>query len=158
VKSDAAVLYAEPGSRWRALLFGPAFSGIGYAVDRSLGAGLSVFAWVFVALLISSVVALQVVAGRRHASVELTREALRQGTESVGLDEIAEVFPPVDPDRPRSEVEAWESARALGELRGVPRRRTGIGLRLSNGGLVQAWAINDKALRTALEQALGTRP
>lgn len=152
-----ATLYSEPGARWRTLLYGPVFAVAGFAWDRSLGAGLHWVSWTIVALLISLVLLVQVKAGRQHASVELTDTMLRQGTETVDLHEITEVFPALDPDRSASAEQPWESARALGELRGVPRRRTGIGLRLSSGGLVQAWAVNDEALRTALVEALGRR-
>lgn len=155
--TPVATLYSEPGSRWTTLLYGPGFAGAGMLWDRSIGAGLHWVAWVFVAVLISAVVSIQVVAGRRHASVELTDTRLRQGTETVELAEILEIFPEPDPDRGPDGMEAWEVARALGELRGVPRRRTGIGLRLDSGGLVQAWAINDGALRKALEHAVGSK-
>ncbi|WP_328514746.1 DUF3093 domain-containing protein [Mycolicibacterium palauense] len=49
----------------------------------------------------------------------------------------------------------WQSARALGELTGVPRGRTGIGLRLSGGRTAQAWARRDRALREALTPLVG---
>lgn len=149
--------FAEPGARWRSLLSGPALASVGFGWDRALGAGLHWVSWTLVALLISLVVLVQVKAGRQHASVELSGTTLRQGTETVELEEIAELFPAPDPDRAPGEVCAWESARALGELRGVPRRRTGVGLRLTNGGLVQAWAVNHAGLRKALEEALGQR-
>lgn len=54
------------------------------------------------------------------------------------------------PDTDRATVEQWQSARTLGELAGVPRGRTGIGLRLTGGRTAQAWARNHRGLRAAL--------
>jgi hypothetical protein len=53
-------------------------------------------------------------------------------------------------DTERATVEKWQAARALGELTGVPRGRTGIGLRLTGGRTAQAWARNHQGLRAAL--------
>ena len=53
-------------------------------------------------------------------------------------------------DADRATVEKWQSSRALGELTGVPRGRTGIGLRLTGGRTAQAWARNHRGLRAAL--------
>jgi len=72
----------------------------------------------------------------------------------VPITEIAEVFPESDDSAYEDEMEPWETARALGELSGVPRRRHGIGLRLTTGGLVRAWAKDDRALREALSQVV----
>ncbi|MBX9639564.1 MAG: DUF3093 domain-containing protein, partial [Mycobacteriaceae bacterium] len=44
----------------------------------------------------------------------------------------------------------WQSARALGELMGVPRGRYGVGLKLSGGRTAQAWARRHRHLRDAL--------
>jgi hypothetical protein len=52
---------------------------------------------------------------------------------------------------------SWRSARALGELAGVPRGRTGIGLKLAEGRTVQAWARKDEKLRVALTDLLEQR-
>ncbi|MDE1672226.1 MULTISPECIES: hypothetical protein [Nocardia] len=122
------------------------------ALELVTGGALHWFALLFCAALIAGFVALQVMAGKRHVSVELTPETLRSGTESLPLSSIADVLPERDEDS--WDDEEWESARALGELTGVPRRRTGIGLRLADGSLVQAWAKDHRALRTALTEAL----
>ena len=42
------------------------------------------------------------------------------------------------------------SARALGELTGVPKGRTGIGLKLTNDRTAQAWARKHQQLRAQL--------
>ncbi|MGY1932727.1 hypothetical protein ACW9HL_29965 [Nocardia gipuzkoensis] len=122
------------------------------ALELVTGGALHWFALLFCAALIAGFVALQVMAGKRHVSVELTPETLRSGTESLPLSSIADVLPERNEDS--WDDEEWESARALGELTGVPRRRTGIGLRLADGSLVQAWAKDHRALRTALTEAL----
>lgn len=95
-----------------------------------------------------AVTALQVLGARRHTSVELTATRLRQGAEVIELATVTEVLEP-DPDG-RAE---WQMVRALGETPTVPRRRTGIGVRLDDGRTVQAWARDDEALRAALEAA-----
>ncbi|MBF6218683.1 hypothetical protein IU479_11260 [Nocardia abscessus] len=146
------VLFTEPGARWRAVAYGPMLCLAVLALELVTGGALHWFALLFCAALIAGFVALQVMAGKRHVSVELTPETLRSGTESLPLSSIADVLPERDEDS--WDDEEWESARALGELTGVPRRRTGIGLRLADGSLVQAWAKDHRALRTALTEAL----
>ncbi|MFR9772508.1 hypothetical protein [Nocardia sp. SC052] len=147
-----AVLFTEPGARWRAVAYGPILCLAVLVLELVTGGDVHWFALLFCAALIAGFVALQVVAGKRHVGVELTAETLRSGTESVPLSSIAEVMP--ERDENSWDDEEWESARALGELSGVPRRRTGIGLRLADGSLVQAWARDHKALRAALTEAV----
>ncbi|MET9025281.1 hypothetical protein ABZW96_06600 [Nocardia sp. NPDC004168] len=147
-----AVLFTEPGARWRAVAYGPILCLAVLVLELVTGGDVHWFALLFCAALIAGFVALQVVAGKRHVGVELTAETLRSGTESLPLSSIAEVMP--ERDENSWDDEEWESARALGELSGVPRRRTGIGLRLADGSLVQAWARDHKALRAALTEAV----
>ena len=97
-------------------------------------------------VLVTGFLGLQVKAARIHTSVELTREYLRQGTETILLSEIARIYPEAD----GPEVPKWQSYRALGELTGVPRGRTGIGLKLSGDRRAQAWARRHRNLRIAL--------
>ncbi|TQM30257.1 hypothetical protein [Nocardia bhagyanarayanae] len=147
-----AVLFAEPGARWRAVIYGPLLCLLVLVLEMVTSSPVHLFALIFCAVLIAAFVALQVVAGRRHVSVELTESSLRQGAETLPLTGIARVLP--ERDEHSWNDEEWESARALGELSGVPRRRKGIGLRLRDGGLVQAWARDHRGLRTALTAAL----
>nr|WP_227999270.1 hypothetical protein [Nocardia australiensis] len=151
----ANILFAEPGSRWRTVSYGPGLCLIILFIELVTASQVHWFALIFCAALIAGFVVLQVIAGQRHVSVELTADALRDGTETVALTSIKEVLPERDEDC--WDDEDWESARALGELSGVPRRRTGIGLRLSDGGLVQAWAKDHRGLRVALTEALEAR-
>ncbi|ASF11346.1 hypothetical protein NBRGN_113_00730 [Nocardia brasiliensis NBRC 14402] len=150
---DAKVLFAEPGARWRTTAYGPILCLIILILELATGSAVHWFALLFCGSLIAGFVVLQVIAGRRHVSVELTDSTLRQGTETLPLSAVAAVLPERDEDA--WDDEDWESARALGELSGVPRRRTGIGLRLADGGYVQAWAKDHRALRAALGTALG---
>ncbi|GAA5101200.1 hypothetical protein [Nocardia iowensis] len=155
-RGDSGVLFAEPGARWRTVAYGPILCLIIFILELVTGSSVHWFALLFCGSLIAIFVVLQVIAGRRHVSVELTDTALREGTETLPLTSIAAVLPERDDDS--WDDEDWESARALGELSGVPRRRTGIGLRLSDGTLVQAWAKDHRALRAALSTAIGQPP
>ncbi|MGV9665806.1 hypothetical protein ACWDUL_12710 [Nocardia niigatensis] len=153
-----AVLFSEPGARWRTIAYGPALCAIILVIELIRGGAIHWFGLIFCAVLLAGFVWLQVVAGKRHISVELTPEQLREGTEVVPLRDIAEVLP--EEDEESWDYEDWQSARALGELTGVPRRRKGIGLKLADGRLVQAWARDHLTLRAeltaALEQSRGT--
>ena len=98
-------------------------------------------------------VAVQVKAARIHTSVELTPTTLREGTERIHIDDIVRIYPePTGPDAPM-----WQSARALGELTGVPKGRTGIGLKLTNDRTAQAWARKHQQLRSALVHLVDER-
>jgi len=100
---------------------------------------------------VSSFIGLQVKAARIHTSVVLTPQTLRQGTETIKVSEIVHVYPePGSPLTAPKDVERWQSARALGELVGVPKGRTGIGLRLTGGRTAQAWARRHRHLRNLL--------
>ncbi|OAK53162.1 hypothetical protein [Rhodococcoides kyotonense] len=147
------VLFTEPGARWRALLWGPLFCIAVLIVELLTG---PVLHWVplgIFALVLVGFTYVQVTAARRHVSVELTPTALRQGTEVLDISDIDAILPPADYADGDYEPKKWETARVLGELHGVPRRRHPIGLRLVGGALVQAWAKDDDGLRAGLEHA-----
>ncbi|MFD0365118.1 hypothetical protein ACFQZZ_27105 [Nocardia sp. GCM10030253] len=148
----SGVLFAEPGARWRSVSYGPGLCSIILFIELVTASRVHWFALIFCAALIAVFVVLQVIAGQRHVSVELTENALREGTETLPLTTIDAVLPERDEDS--WDDEDWESARALGELSGVPRRRSGIGLRLADGSLVQAWAKDHRGLRAALTETL----
>lgn len=137
-----------------AILFGPAFCLVALIIELFTGPVVHWFGLAMFAVILTGLVYVQVIAARRHASVELTTTMLRQGTEEVPITEIAEVFPESDDRAYEDEMQPWETARALGELSGVPRRRHSIGLRLTTGGLVRAWAKDDDALREALQHVV----
>ncbi|MFI6364485.1 hypothetical protein ACIBG0_17230 [Nocardia sp. NPDC050630] len=151
--AGATILFAEPGARWRSVAYGPLLCLIVLILELVTADQVHWFALIFCAALIAGFVVLQVIAGQRHVSVELTPDTLREGTETLPLASIDAVLPERDEDT--WDDEDWESARSLGELSGVPRRRKGIGLRLVGGELVQAWAKDHRGLRAALTEALG---
>ena len=149
----AEVLFYEQGASWLWVLAGPA-AGVAMAlIQLSGGYGIQ---WVVPGLffvLVSGFLAIQVKAARIHTSVELTTEKLRQGTEITLVDEIVRVYP----EASGSETPKWQYARALGELTGVPRGRTGIGLRLTNDRTAQAWARKHRQLREELTNLIEER-
>ncbi|MBH0778340.1 hypothetical protein [Nocardia bovistercoris] len=155
VREDT-ILFAEPGARWRSVAYGPVLCAAVLVAEIVSGSPVHWFALIFCGTLVAGFVWLQVLAGQRHVSVELTETHLRGGTETIPLSTVAQVMPERDDNS--WDDEDWESARALGELTGVPRRRTGIGLKLRDGGYVQAWARDHRGLRAALESVLADPP
>ncbi|WP_305092509.1 hypothetical protein [Prescottella sp. R16] len=155
--TEPGVLFQESGGRWRTVAYGPVICGVALVIELFTGPVVHWFALPLFAVILAGIVAVQVTAARRHVSVSLTGETLRQGAEDLPVADIAAVLP--EPDLYADEPQRWESARSLGELSGVPRRRTGIGLRLRDGSLVQAWARDADGLRGALVACTtGTRP
>lgn len=149
---ESKVLFYEPGGRWRSLAWGPIFCLIALVIELYTGHVVHWFALSLFALLLTGFSYVQISAARQHVSVELTQTQLRQGTESLDIVDIDGVLPEADYSDGDYEPKRWETARVLGELTGVPRRRYPIGLRLVGGGLVQAWARDDDGLREELEQ------
>jgi hypothetical protein len=147
------VLFYEQGASWMWLLAGPA-AGIAMAsIQLSAGYGIQLSVPVIFLVLVTGFLWVQVKAARIHTSVELTPDHLRQGTERIRIDDIVRIYPePKGPDVP-----TWQSARALGELTGVPRGRTGIGLKLTNDRAAQAWARKHHQLRAALTNLMEER-
>jgi hypothetical protein len=154
---NQAPLFFEPGASWFWLLSGPLSAGTMLMIERSSGYGWEIAVPVVFLLLVTAFVGLQVKAARIHASVELTERTLRQGTESIPVDDILRVLPAADSDAASNGPQPWQSARTLGELVGVPRGRVGIGLKLAGGRTVQAWARRHRDLRAALTQLVEQR-
>jgi hypothetical protein len=147
-------LFHEAGASWYWVLAGPiaAATMLGIEVNAGNGPQLAIPAMFLV--LVSGFLAVQVKAARIHKSVELTPEKLRQGTETIDVATIVRIFP--EPER-GDDPPKWQSARALGELAGVPRGCTGIGLKLADGRTAQAWAHRHAELRAALTELLEQR-
>jgi hypothetical protein len=144
-------LFYEPGASWWWVALGPASAGAMVLIEIWSGAKLSLIVPAIFLVLVSAFVGLQVKAARIHVSVELTEDALRQGTETILVREILKVYPaPEHHEASGKELARWQSARALGELVGVPRGRIGIGLKLTNDRTAQAWARRHRHLRAAL--------
>lgn len=146
-----APLFHESGASWYWVLAGPAAGLAMLLIEMSSGSGAEPLLPTVFLVLVSSFIALQVKAARIHTSVELTEQTLRQGTETIQVADILRVYPePENSVRSGEKLEPWQSARALGELSGVPRGRTGIGIRLTSDRTVQAWARRYRHLRVAL--------
>ena len=146
-------LFYEPGASWLWVLAGPG-AGVAMAlIQVSAGLGIQWLVPAAFFVLVSGFLAIQVKAARTHTSVLLTPDTLRQGTETTRISEIVRVYPAAD----GAETPKWQSARALGELTGVPRGRKGIGLRLSGDRTAQAWARRHEQLRAALTNLVEER-
>ncbi|MCW1958128.1 MAG: DUF3093 domain-containing protein [Mycobacterium sp.] len=162
-------LFFESGASWRWLLAGPAAALAMLFVQWRAGLGFPLQVPMIFLVLVSGMLGLQVKAARIHTSVELTDQTLREGTEIVEVKDIVTVFPePEIPIRVKSSIsswrikpaeprEEWQRARALGELSGVPRGRTGVGLKLAGGRLVQAWARDHEEFRATLARLVESR-
>src|SRR6516165_1956357 len=149
--TDPKPLFYEPGASWWWVALGPASAVAMVLIEVWSGAPVSFVVPAIFLVLVSAFVALQVKAARIHVSVELTEDALRQGTETILVREILKVYPEAEHhEASGKELARWQSARALGELVGVPRKRTGIGLKLTQGRTAQAWARRHRDLRAAL--------
>jgi hypothetical protein len=146
-------LFYEPGASWAWLLAGPAAGGAMLAIQISAGYGVQPLVPGLFLVLVSGFLAVQVKAARIHTSVELTPDTLRQGAEITKVSDIVLVYPP----SMRSEMQKWETARALGELTGVPRGRTGIGVKLAGNRTAQAWARRHVTLREELTRLVEER-
>ena len=140
------VLFYEPGASWWWVLTGPA-SGIAMLlIQVSAGLGIQWLVPTVFFALVTSFVAVQVKAARIHTSVELTPTTLREGAEvTTSTTSCGSIR-----RRQVNEEHKWQSARALGELTGVPKGRTGIGVKLTNDRTAQAWARKHQQLRAAL--------
>jgi hypothetical protein len=144
-------LFREIGASWYWVLVGPVSAAAMVYLEKSNGYGWQLSVPLLFLVLVTSFIALQVKAARIHTSMELTSQTLRQGTETIKVAEIVKVYAQADhPLASEKELERWQSARALGELVGVPRGRTGIGLRLTGGRTAQAWARRHRHLRAVL--------
>lgn len=147
-------LFYEPGASWYWLLAGPISAAMMLYIEVNAGIGARLLPPIFFLVLVSGFLTVQVKAARIHTSVELTHDKLRQGAETIDVASIVRVFPEPEPG---DEPPKWRSARPLGELAGVPRGRTGIGLKLTEGHTVQAWARKEERLRAALTDLLEQR-
>lgn len=150
------ILFAEQGASRLWLLSGPASAVAMALLQKQAGGELEPTVPLAFLILVTGFVGLQVKATRVHTSVELTRESLREGTEVTPVSQIVEVYPdpPVSPKSGEPQ-HRWQSARTLGELSGIPKGRTAIGLRLTNDRMAQAWARDHEGLREALNRLVG---
>ncbi|MGY4654110.1 hypothetical protein ACVWWN_007906 [Mycobacterium sp. URHB0021] len=152
-QSTPEVLFHEPGASWLWILAGPAAAMAMALIQVSAGMGFQWLVPTIFLLLVTGFIAIQVKAARIHTSVELTPDYLRQGTEKTDIEDIVAIYP----EATGAEAPKWQSSRALGELTGVPRGRTGIGLKLSDDRGAQAWARRHQQLRAELTRLVEER-
>jgi hypothetical protein len=151
MEAAPAPLFYEPGASWYWLLAGPAAAGAMILIEMSSHNGVGLVVPSVFLVLVSVFLAIQVKAARIHTSVELTEDALRQGTETILVREIVKIYPEAENTVESGDpIEPWQEARTLGEINGVPRGRVAIGLRLTGGRTAQAWARRHRHLRAAL--------
>src|SRR6202008_3627464 len=114
----------EPGASWLWVALGPLSAAALILIGGWGGAPVSFVVPVIFLVLVSAFVALQVKAARIHVSVELTENALRQGTETVLVREIVRVYPePENHVASEKTLAKWQSARPLGGVVGGTRDR-----------------------------------
>ena len=152
-REPADVLFYEQGASWLWVLAGPISAVAMMLIQLSAGFGIQLLVPAVFLVLVSGFIAVQVKAARIHTSVELTPTTLREGTERILIDDIVRIYP----EPTGSELPGWQSARALGELTGVPKGRNGIGLKLTNDRTAQAWARKHQQLRSALIHLMDER-
>jgi hypothetical protein len=151
--AEVEVLFSEAGASWLWLLAGPAAGITMLIIQITSGYGPQPLVPGVFLVLVTGFLGIQVKAARIHTSVELTAEYLREGRETILIPEILKIYPEAE----GRDVPKWQLARALGELTGVPRGRTGIGLKLSNDRSAQAWARKHRELRAALTSLVDGR-
>ena len=154
---DERVLFAEQGASWWWLLGGPVAFLAMSLIQHNAGVGSALVPLGFLVLL-TVVFTIQVKAARIHTSIELTPIALREGTETILIGEIVKAFQE-EPKKPKSSEpqEPWQTARTLGELSGIPKGRTAIGLKLSKDRTAQAWARDHEKLKAELTRLVAER-
>lgn len=141
------VLYAEEGSSWWPLLWGPLFAGVGAGLEAFAGP-VHTAAWLGVGIILFGIFALWVNARRKVYAVELTPITLRQGRETLAIDTIAQV----------TDVGAATGSKVLGGGWSAPRKTDDVPVKLDDGTVVLAWARDGEALKNALARLVEERP
>ncbi len=156
----STVHFAENGWSWAWILTAPLLCLAAGVFEWATGAPVHWIMLSVCAIACAMSHAVMIVATRVHGRVRLTDTSFTQGTEELELSEIAAVLPAAEVPTgrfggPGHTPQSWETARTLGELRDVPRRRTSVGLRLRSGAEVRVWARDAATLYTALHAAVG---
>lgn len=139
--SDEPVLFAEEGSTWWPVLWGPLFAAVGAGLE-ALSGPVHWLPWLTVAVVLGGGAVVWVSARRKVYLVRLTTGTLTQGREPLRVADIEQV----------SDVGTPPGARVLGGGWTVPRKTTEIPVRLADGSVVLAWARDDDGLREALRR------
>ncbi|TQM82361.1 hypothetical protein FHX81_4765 [Saccharothrix saharensis] len=143
---DQPTLYAEPGTSWWPLLWGPVFAALGCGVEALTGPTRPLL-WLLVGVVLLLPTALWVQARRRLYRVRLTPAALHQGREELRLRDVEAV----------EGVEPRAGAKVLGGGWTLPRGTGAVPLRLTDGTVVTGWARDADALRAEIGKLLSTR-
>ncbi|WP_158845183.1 hypothetical protein [Saccharothrix deserti] len=143
---EQPTLYAEPGTSWWPLLWGPVFAALGLGVEALTGSTRPLL-WFFVALLLFLPTTLWVQGRRRIYAVRLTPVALHQGREELSIRDVESV----------EGVEPRSGAKVLGGGWTLPRGTEAVPIRLTDGTVVMGWARDADALRTEMAKLLITR-
>jgi hypothetical protein len=145
--SDDPVLFAETGSTWWPVLWGPLFAVAGASVE-ALSGPVHWLPWIVVAGVLGGGALVWVSARRKVYLVRLTTGTLTQGRETLAVPEIAKV----------TDVGVPTGAKILGGGWSAPRKTTDIPVRLTDGSVVVAWARDDDGLREALRALVEASP
>ncbi|GAB3455105.1 hypothetical protein GCM10027436_57270 [Actinophytocola sediminis] len=140
-ESDEPVMFAEAGSTWWPVLWGPLFAAIGAGVEAMTGP-VHWLPWIVVGLGLGGGAIIWVSARRKVYLVRLTTGTLTQGREQLRVADIAEV----------TDVGVPVGAKVLGGGWTVPRKTSSVPLRLAGGSVVLAWARDDEGLLAALRR------
>jgi hypothetical protein len=145
------VSYVEPGGSWRAFWWVVAALAAFLALDLVLpGGDVPLLLWVVAVLAVLGVVAVSTLSARRVWTLRVDGEQLSVGRESVRLADVdAEHLREAD-----SGVDA--GAPVLGGGWSIPKGRTGLPLKLTDGRTVLVPTRDPAALRAALLTARGT--
>lgn len=138
------VRYAELGSSWWPVAWGPVFALVGAGVE-ALSGPVHVLAWTVVGVVLFGLAVPWVLARRRVCSVVLTDDTLYQGPEPLATNKISDV----------DDVDMPLGARVLGGGWTVPKKFAEVPLRLTDDTVVIAWAKDPDALRAALRPLVG---
>jgi hypothetical protein len=149
--AEPTTSYVEPGGSWR--VFGWVLAALAafLVLDLALpGGDVPLLLWVVAVLAVLGVVAVSTLSARRVWTVRVEGEQLSVGRESVRLADVdVEHLRSVD-----SGVDA--GAPVLGGGWSIPKGRTGLPLKLTDGRTVLVPTRDPAALRTALLGRQGT--
>ncbi|WP_314038432.1 hypothetical protein [Dietzia sp. CH92] len=151
IEPEGPILYSEDGWSWAWILAAPVFCAAAAVFELVTGAPVHWLMLTVCAIASALCHGVMIAATRVHGRVRLTPHLYIQGTEELELGRIDAVLPLPTGGEPEA---SWETARTLGELRDVPRRRGAVGLRLDSGAEVRAWARDRAALHAALSGAV----
>lgn len=124
------VLYAENGSSWWPVAWGPVFAGCGFVVELLTPGPVHAAAWLLLAGALAVAAAVWVYARRRALVVRLTPSLLTVGREDLAVERISAI----------TDVGAPLGVPVLGGGFTTPHGTGEVPLRLVDDKVVLAWA------------------